>query len=123
MSLEYRDPETQHSRHRSVFVPLLIVIATYLAWTMFQTSLLVRERNALATMRLTQEKQVQESQKLRANLDTVARETQLLANRGNPNALLIVDELRKRGITINPQPPASTAPARSAPSGTPAAGK
>jgi cytoskeletal protein RodZ len=106
---EYGAGEPRHSRYRSAFVPLLIVIATYLVWALFQTSLLVRERNTLATVRTNQEKQMQDSQKLRANLDTLARETQLLANSGNPSALFIVDELRKRGITINPQAPPGTA--------------
>jgi hypothetical protein len=37
-------------------------------------------------------------------LDTVARETAQLADGGNQNAKRIVDELRKRGVTINPNP-------------------
>jgi hypothetical protein len=60
-----------------------------------------------------QEKNVQDSKKLRDALDTVAREVAQLADGGNQNAKLIVDELRKRGVTINPNPPAS---ATSAPS-------
>jgi hypothetical protein len=97
----------------SVFFPVLLLSATYLAWTVFQTTQLLREREALRSVHTTQEKQIEESKKLRASLDKLARETQLLANRGNRNALLIVDELRKRGITINPD--ASAAPPSPAP--------
>ena len=58
---------------------------------------------------------VENATQFRAKLDKVARETQQLADRGNPNAKFVVDELRKRGITINPtaSPPSTsgTAPA------------
>ena len=50
---------------------------------------------------------MENSKKLRDQLDGLARETQLLANKGNAGARLIVDELKKRGITINPEPPAT----------------
>ena len=43
--------------------------------------------------------------KLRSSLDALARETAILADRGNAGARLIVDELRKRGVTINPKAP------------------
>jgi len=58
-----------------------------------------------------QEKSVQDSKKLRDALDTVARETAQLADGGNQNAKLIVDELRKRGVTINLNPVPSSPPA------------
>ena len=45
--------------------------------------------------------------KLRASLDG-------LADRGNPNAALLVTELKKRGITINPQAGAAAAGAAAA---------
>ena len=41
--------------------------------------------------------------KLRTSLDGLAADTQRLADRGNPTAALLVTELKKRGITINPQ--------------------
>jgi hypothetical protein len=42
--------------------------------------------------------------KLRASLDALAADTQRLADTGNANAALLVAELKKRGITINPNP-------------------
>jgi hypothetical protein len=104
---------------RSVFFPVLLLALTYLAWTIFQTVQLIREREALRSVQTTQEKQIEESKKLRGSLDKLARETQLLANRGNRSALLVVDELRKRGITINPD----AAPAAGTPSTAPTPSK
>ena len=66
---------------------------------------LLRERDALDTARSNQERLMENSKKLRDQLDGIARETQLLANKGNAGAKLIVDELKKRGITISTEPP------------------
>jgi len=89
----------------SVFFPLLLIAASYLAWSVFQTVQFARDRAALLNVRDTQEKQIEESKKLRLNLDRLAKQTQTLADRGNKSALVIVDELRKRGITINKDSP------------------
>jgi len=45
--------------------------------------------------------QVEQAQKVRQTLDRLASETQRLADGGNANARLVVEELRKRGVTIN----------------------
>ncbi len=121
MAADPLEPATRDRRDWSPFIPLLILMLTYLGWTLFQTYQLMRESDALVKVHANQERQFQESKKLRDSLDKVARETQMLANRGNKGALLIVDELRKRGVTINPegsaQPPAS-GPATPAPAPT-----
>jgi hypothetical protein len=87
---------------RTVFLPVALLGVAILFWAGFQTSQLIRERQGLRTLKEGQETQVQGSQKVRASLDAVATGTLKLADQGNPNARLIVDELRKRGITINP---------------------
>ncbi|MDB5926344.1 MAG: hypothetical protein JWN13_5280 [Betaproteobacteria bacterium] len=117
MSADRADFERSRAQRWSVFIPLLILSVTYLAWSIFQTTQLVRERDGLAAAQVSQEKPLEESKKLREKLDTLAKETQRLANRGNRGALAVVDELRKRGITINPEtkvapppPAASSAP-------------
>ena len=94
-------PSHARMQRWSVFVPLLILAVTYLAWTVFQTMTLIKERETLTTLRTNQEQQIQNSKKLRENLDKLAKDTRVLADRGNPGARMIVDELRKRGITIN----------------------
>lgn len=86
-------------------MPILVVSLALVLWFGFQTVMLVRESSALSTARDNQEAQVQAANKIRQALDAVARDTAKLADKGNPNARLIVDELRKRGVTINPDAP------------------
>lgn len=53
------------------------------------------ERQALQTAYASQQQTVDNSAKLRASLDTLAADTQRLADAGNPNARALVDELKK----------------------------
>lgn len=93
-------------RGHGPFVPMLLLALALLGWLSFQTSQLLREREQLAIGRTAQDPQVEAARKVRTSLDTVAAATAQLADLGNVNARLLVDELRKRGITIN----ASAAP-------------
>jgi hypothetical protein len=52
---------------------------------------------------------VQQAEKVRSTLDRLALETQKLADAGNPSARIVVDELRRRGVTINPPAPQDAA--------------
>ena len=90
---------------RSPFAPLLLFGTTLLLWLGFQSVQLLGERQQLATLRAAQNPQVEAAGKVRASLDTVATATAQLAESGNANARTIVEELRKRGITINPATP------------------
>ena len=87
---------------RSPFVPMLLGAVALAAWFAFQTQQLMRERSQLSALRTTQEAQVEAATKLRGSLDAMAAATAKLADGGNVNAKLLVEELRKRGITINP---------------------
>ena len=87
---------------RSPFLPLLLLGCAFVAWTAYQTKQLIGERSSLAALELSQEQPLEQSQKLRAALDSIAAQTQRLADSGDASAKLVVDELRKRGITINP---------------------
>jgi hypothetical protein len=100
----------------SAFLPLLILGLAILVWFGFQATQLRVERDAMRTGITNQDKAVQDSKKLRDALDALARGTAQLADGGNPNARLVVDELKKRGITITPdQPAAGAAPTTPAP--------
>ena len=88
-----------------MFVPVLVLALAFVGWTGFQMLTLMRESDALKSLQAGQEQVVQQSGKLRNGLDAIARETLKLADGGNANARLIVDELRKRGVTINPSAP------------------
>ncbi len=85
----------------NMFVPLLLAVVAVALWLGCQVVQLFKERAALNDTLAAQEKTIQEAKKLRDSLDAVARETALLADKGNQNAKVIVDELKKRGITIN----------------------
>lgn len=85
----------------SAFVPLLLGTLALLGWLGFQTQQLFNERQALQIGYASQQQTVDNAGKLRASLDALAADTQRMADAGNPNAKLLVDELRKRGITIN----------------------
>lgn len=90
---------------RNVFVPGLLLALAVAGWSGFQTWQLVVERNNLAAAIAGQEPQVEQSRKVRAALENVATKTARIARAGNPNATVIVEELRKRGITIDPDGP------------------
>jgi len=91
---------------RSPAIPLGILSVALLVWTASVTWNLTSENSRLQAAKTSQETLVQNSQKLRASLDALASETAKLAAQGNASARFLVDELRKRGITINPNPPA-----------------
>lgn len=93
------------------FLPLIILALTMLAWFGFQVVQLRVERDAMREALAKQDKPLEDSRKLRGALDSLARGTQQLADNGNPNARLVVDELKKRGVTFNTNAPAGTAPA------------
>jgi hypothetical protein len=86
----------------SPFLPVLLLVLVAVAWPAFQCYQLVNEKQALATVMFNQNRQFEDAGKLRGSLDALARETALLADKGNPGAKLIVGELARRGVTINP---------------------
>lgn len=88
---------------RSAFVPTLLMALAIVGWLAFQGVQLVRERLQLSELQTSLGAQAETATKLRASLDTVATATAKLAADGNENARVIVEELRKRGVTINPQ--------------------
>jgi hypothetical protein len=91
------------NRPATPFVPLLLLVTGLLIWAIAQMLQLTSERSTLQTLLTNQAQPYAASQKLRTQLDAIASGTQRLADGGNANARLVVEELRKRGITINPQ--------------------
>lgn len=99
----------------SAFLPVLILGLVLLGWFGFQAVQLRVERGAINEALTNQEKTVNESKKLRDSFYAIAHGAEQLADAGNPGARLVVDGLKKRGITITPNPPpggdATAAPA------------
>ena len=72
-----------------------------------QTFQLVRDRQSLRTLIDNQSGPVEEAKKVRQQLTSIAKTTVRLASQGNPNAQLIVDQLKllvdqlkQRAVTI-----------------------
>lgn len=91
------------SRRFSAFLPALLVSLAVVASLAFQAFQLVSEQQRLDTALASLAAQQQAAVKLRSSLDAVATATAKLAADGNANARVVVDELRKRGVTITPQ--------------------
>ena len=102
-----RDPSP---RPLGPWLPLALLTAAFLVLTGYQTFQLVRERGKLRTVRANQEAPFQQAQRVRAQLDSIARSTLELAKQGNSGAAVIVEQLARRGITINPNAPPPAAP-------------
>ena len=81
---------------------LALVVISWFAWMSFQAVQLVRERGNLQRAKINQEKPFQEAIKVREQIDSINKDTATLAAQGNANAQLVLAELQKRGITIDP---------------------
>jgi hypothetical protein len=91
---------------------LALVVIYWFAWTVFQTGQLVYDRKNLEQVKINQESLYQQSVKTKTEIDAMAADTAKLAAQGNPNAQLIVNELKNRGITLsaNIKPPTPSTP-------------
>jgi hypothetical protein len=87
---------------QGVFVPALLIALALVLWLVFQTVQLATERQQLGVASADLEPQERSATELRASLDALATATAELAAGGNANARVVVEELRKRGITIHP---------------------
>lgn len=83
-------------------LPILLGLLTLVIWFGFQTSQLLKERDNLKILGDNQATLYANAQKMRAQMDAIAAGTARLAQAGNPNAQQLVNALRARGITINP---------------------
>jgi len=92
---------------RGPFVPLLLAALAMTTWLGAQALQLARERQQLESAKTSLAMQEETATKVRASLDQVATATAKLAADGNANARAIVEQLRSRGITINPSSGAS----------------
>lgn len=93
---------------RSAALPLALGLLAVVAWLGHQAWQLDQDRRQLEGARSTLQPTIETAQRLRRSLDLLAADTQRLADSGNGNAKVLVEELKKRGITINPA--ASKAP-------------
>ena len=104
---------------------LLVAALTLLGMTGFQCYVLVQTRQNLQTTRANQERPLKEGAALRQRIEGIAGRVAQLADEGNPNAKMIVENFRRQGIELHtPQsagtnsPPAEKVPTDKAPADT-----
>ena len=86
----------------SPFLPLLLLAWTLVTLAGLQTYGLLSERDQLATALTNQAAPLEEAQRVRAQLQSLATGAADLAEQGNENAQRLIDELAKQGVTVNP---------------------
>lgn len=97
-----RTTDARAAASAGIFLPTLLLALAFVAWLTFQAVQQVAERQQIALAQANLEPQEQAATKLRASLELLATSTARLATAGNANARVVVEELRKRGVTINP---------------------
>lgn len=110
-SLRPRPPTARHA-----FVPLLLGLTAVLAWVGFQAWGLEQDRRQLQQARSHLQPTLDQAARVRQSLDLLAADTQRLADAGHTPARALVDELARRGITIQTAT-ATAAPAAASGSG------
>lgn len=95
-----------HSRD-SLAIPVFLLALALLLMTAFQLSDLLHNRDMLRQRLSELDKPLQESARIKAQVEAVARGAAQLAQQGNSNAQAILDQLRQAGITVNPNSPPS----------------
>ncbi len=86
---------------------MLLFFLPWLAWAVFQGVQLWRDHQVLTALHAGQQAQVDQAQRVRQTLDALATETSKLAQAGNRNAGRVIEELRRRGVTVVGAAPAA----------------
>jgi hypothetical protein len=76
---------------------LTLALISLLLWFGFQSFQMVQERGSLSLVRASQEGAIQESEKIRAQFQSLLGKLSDLASKGHPGAKMILDELQNRG--------------------------
>ena len=111
--LDETEPPRESPRPRVATSPwplLAVLVVALLAWFGVQTWQLQREYRGLLQIRASSAAPLEQARKRRAQLESIMRRTFELAQKGNPGANLILQELARRGVTINPAPAPGTPP-------------
>lgn len=82
-------------------MPVLLMWLALVIWFGFQTLQLLQERGNLAMLSANQQATYENAVRMRTQLDAIAGGTQRLAESGNRNAALIIDQFRQRGVTFS----------------------
>jgi uncharacterized protein HemX len=86
---------------RWLLLPVLVLAVALFGMVGVQSVELIRQQEALVALRATQESAMQQSMKMRQQLQALAGKTARLAEEGDAAAAAIVEGLRRAGITVN----------------------
>lgn len=90
----------------SAWPAVTCLVLAVLLWFGFQAWNLQREYRQMQSIRAGQEGLLDQAQKRRAPLESIARRLLALSQQGHAGATLLVQELARRGITVSPEAPA-----------------
>lgn len=85
-------------------LPVLVVALVLFLSMGFQTVQILRDRDTLHQVLGQQDKPMEESRKLQAQLTALALGTKKLADGGDKNAAAIIDRMQKAGISVGTPP-------------------
>lgn len=88
------------AENHNPFLSVLPLAIAVLGRALFQATKLVIEQNNLEAAIEQQTLQMEQSARVRTALESLTTRTAQLTQSGNANATLIVEELRRRGITV-----------------------
>jgi cation transport ATPase len=87
--------------HAPLQIPLALVVVALFLLLAFQSVQLFRQRENLIAARATQSTLVEETNKLRLQLDGLVEGALKLADGGNASAKAAIADLQRQGITLN----------------------
>ncbi len=85
-----------------VLAIVVLILAAVLLQNGYQTYQILDDRDRLRARIAAQAAAVQDAEKVRAQLLTIAGQTAVLADAGNANAKVLIERLRTQGVTIQP---------------------
>jgi TolA-binding protein len=81
--------------------PLTLVVVSLFVLMAFETGQAIRDRSALTEVMRTQQPSIEQSAKLRQQLQTLAGKTAELAAAGDPGAQAVVAQMKAQGIALS----------------------
>ena len=81
-------------------LPVVFVVVSLFVLMAFETGQAIHARSALEELRHSQQATVQEADKLRQQLQTLASKTAELAAAGDSGAKTVVDQMKRQHITL-----------------------
>jgi len=93
---------------RQLLFPVSLMAFILMVLLAFQTSQILRDRDALHEARGQQDKPFAEAQKLQVQLAALVMGTQKLSEQGNKNVKPIAEKLKEMGVLAGPNPSAAS---------------